>query len=94
MVERARLESEYTGNRIGGSNPPLSATLLPLLPIYKPLRRNSLLDSFFCTTFCTAKVLVRFGWICVVGGGSSEGRGRLHNSFTGISTCLDMREAS
>ena len=25
MVERARLESEYTGNRIGGSNPPLSA---------------------------------------------------------------------
>jgi hypothetical protein len=25
VVERARLESEYTGNRIGGSNPPLSA---------------------------------------------------------------------
>ena len=25
MVETARLESEYTGNRIGGSNPPLSA---------------------------------------------------------------------
>ena len=25
MVERARLESEYTGDRIGGSNPPLSA---------------------------------------------------------------------
>jgi hypothetical protein len=37
--------------------------------------RYSLLDSFFCTTFCTAKVLVRFGWICVVGGGSSEGAG-------------------
>mgnify|MGYP007071505287 CR=1 FL=1 len=28
MVERARLESEYTGNRIGGSNPPLSANYL------------------------------------------------------------------
>ena len=28
MVERARLESEYTGNRIGGSNPPLSAISL------------------------------------------------------------------
>ena len=25
MVERARLESVYTGNCIGGSNPPLSA---------------------------------------------------------------------
>ena len=28
MVERARLESEYTGNRIGGSNPPLSAKMI------------------------------------------------------------------
>ncbi len=27
MVETARLESAYTGNRIGGSNPSLSASL-------------------------------------------------------------------
>jgi hypothetical protein len=33
VVERARLESEYTGNRIGGSNPPLSANLLSKLLI-------------------------------------------------------------
>ena len=31
MVERARLESEYTGNRIGGSNPPLSAITYDLV---------------------------------------------------------------
>ena len=33
MVERARLESEYTGNRIGGSNPPLSANFIILIKI-------------------------------------------------------------
>ena len=75
MVERARLESEYTGNRIGGSNPPLSATLFHIFPFHKAYRSLNLKKSIFCTTFCTAKVLARFGCICVVGGGSSEGAG-------------------
>jgi hypothetical protein len=94
VVERARLESEYTGNRIGGSNPPLSAITF-IKPLYNKLLESiHLQSSSFCTTFCTAKVLARFGWIYAVGVGLTKGRGCLHNSFTGISTCLDMREAS
>lgn len=31
MVEGARLERVYTGNRIEGSNPSLSASIIPLL---------------------------------------------------------------
>ena len=38
MVERARLESEYAGNCIGGSNPPLSAIYyfhhIPVILVY------------------------------------------------------------
>ena len=81
MVERARLESEYTGNRIGGSNPPLSAILFLNL-LYSVLHRGLPLQiTYFCTTFCTAKVLVRFGWICVVGGRSCEGGGGVYTIF-------------
>jgi hypothetical protein len=42
VVERARLESVYTGNCIGGSNPPLSAlTLNPLHVVSYPLEVNN-----------------------------------------------------
>ena len=35
MVESTALEMRHTGNRIGGSNPPLSAkTLFPVIPDY------------------------------------------------------------
>jgi hypothetical protein len=40
VVEGARLESVYTGNRIKGSNPFLSAILNPVLPLRKKVVRD------------------------------------------------------
>lgn len=34
MVEGARLESVYTGNRIAGSNPALSASIIDLIDFF------------------------------------------------------------
>ena len=58
MVERARLESEYTGNRIGGSNPPLSATLFHIFPIHKAYRSLNLKNLFFVPLFVPLKFLL------------------------------------
>ena len=41
MVEGARLESVYTGNRIAGSNPVLSARPCAIVDIHEAIRVES-----------------------------------------------------
>ena len=58
MVERARLESVYTGNCIGGSNPPLSAlTLNPLHVVFYTYRGKQL---SLLKLFTSVSIRVRF----------------------------------
>ena len=57
MVEGARLESVYTGDRIQGSNPCLSATPSPLEPQHLTRER---LNPWLCTDLKTYPLAVTF----------------------------------
>ena len=77
MVERARLESEYTGNRIGGSNPPLSAKLQNCF-VFDSIRSIlslswpaiQYLNSYACSSpsgirsDLMARMIKKFLWLC------------------------------
>ena len=60
MVERARLESEYTGNRIGGSNPPLSANLFLHIHKIKLSKEKKSFKFYFLYHFLYRKIVGLF----------------------------------